>query len=1230
MKITVRTLQEKLESSVEENMLSFSCGNTTELKLDNPDLLVEKLVEGKTIRLIEDQNETKKKAGFFKEDGEECLLCQNIMGKEESSFSLSSLFKLQENAIRKDGIYTLYLGLDFLKFRKSTTDDSYPLILFPVKLTKEENGYHLSSSRSILPFINPFLSRRLSDLHLVQLPKFDRNLTIEEYLTNLEKLIGNTDSLHLEKRIGITPYHLETYTSYRELSLHQQEAKSNDLIRRYLLGNPGKQENINTIHNPDELHSPFPNYPSMEEALKKALKGQSFAIQDTPGSESPKLISNLILEYALRSKSVLLLSRGKEASEGIRSELGSLKFDDIILSLLPNDEGDQALLSEMLKKKNKGKRNLQPEEKDLDKENQRRLDTYSSKLFEVLPTYRLNPYQVYQRLVELEDIPLIDDPDFNINDYDSRRFRTALSNLQNIKDGMGVFPKKEDSYYFYGFTLPEEKSLKDFALLLQRNKATLKSMETVLDYLNQKERMQDFRLTDMKNLTFFLDRFYSVSAIEPAFFNPSRRKELLSEMNGILPLIAIEEGLKQNISRLAMPEIIQDVNIQKMKSAFDDKPRFFRFLSPDYRKSMQVLNQYALVPLNQDEARELVNLVENYQFNHRKILARLKKIQKLVSKDIRIDENNYRRFVEENLFYQDVYSDLGFLKGMSQDELIRFRKSLPIREIHSIRFDISLQPFFDKKAKNFGKMSLTSLKTLVRSMESELPRLERYLNYRKSLELAKKGHYLGFVTLFFNENEDREKLTKAFEKLYLSKLLDYIYRIAPILEDMSYKEYAKLVTGYQKEQEEEKKEHLEYLKKSIQNNQLDGLDLFDQKELKSWMKEKKTISSLLKQNQPRFMRYRSVFLMSPYDVSSLSFDIRFDLVILLDGTLMDPLLLIPAMQRARQMVVLGDPNFETLVDRKANVLKESMFDLFPELERVRLNHTTIPFDLFSFQSRNFYQKKVISYPSLDSEVEYRPINISTRKKEIDTAREIVSDYLSYQKDHPNESSMILVSDSDLIPSLQNVLEQEEIDSKPIIRTLMESDKTMDSVFLILDCVYEKDETCFDNPDRNQILNRMLSSARRRLFIYDIQHNDNLMNKRRLSPSLSLLKTYLSSLKDGHTLQTLESRMKSEIGSFLDENDIEYRFDYPSYSPIDIMVYYQSKELLAIDLDENKGENRTQTYSRELYRQYRLEEGGFAYLKILPSFYYKEKAAVNKAILSKIQALIKQAKKKQCR
>lgn len=1231
MKKTIKTLQDNLQPSFEENTMLFSYGNNAVLKLDNPDVLVEKLENGKEIRLIEGLDTSKRKTDFFKEDGAECLFCRGVSGKEGCDLGLSSLFHLQEAEIKERGIHTLYLCLSFLKFTKMGNDCISPVILFPVKLKKVEHGYCLLESRSTLPFVNPLLSRKLSDLHLLQLPKFDRNRSVREYLVNLQGLIGKDDSLLLINETEIGPYHLENYMVFRELSLHQQESKSNDLIRRYLLGNPGKQECV-SIHNPDELHSPIENDPSMEEAIRKALRGQSFAIQDCPGSQSAKLLSNLILEYSLRNRSVLLLSSGKQASKDIKDQLEALKCDDIILSLLPDDTDDQETLCEMLKRKTKGKHNLQPEEKDQSHECKNRLDAYSSKLFEVLPSYHLSPYQVYQKLIELEDIPLIEDPDFNINDYDSRKFRTALSNLQNIKDGMRIFPKKEETYCYYGFSLPEERSLKDFSLLLQKNKNYIRSMETILTYLQIDNRMKDFKMTDMKNLCFFLDRFYSVSVIEPAFFFPSKRKELLNEMNGILPLIAIEEGLKRNISKMAMPEIIQDNDIQKIKSAFDDKPRFFRFLSPDYRKSMQILNQYALYPLSQDEARELVNLVENYNFNHRKILAKLKKIQKLVSKDIKIDENSYRRFVEENLFYQEVYSDLSFLQGKSQDELLRFRKSLPIREIHSIRFDSSLQPYFDKKAKNFGKMSISTIKTLIRSMESELSKLERYLNYTRSLELAKKGHYLGFVTLFFNGNEDGEKLTKAFEKLYFSKLLDYIYRIAPILEDMSYKEYAKLVSGYQKEEESNCREHLEYLRKSIQNNQLDGLDQFDTKELKTWIKEKRSVFSLLGENQLRFMRYRNVFLMSPYDVTSLSFDIKFDLVILLDATLLDPLLMIPSMERARQILVIGDPIYSTLVDEKAFVLKESMFDRFPEFERVKLAHTTIPYPLFRFQNRNFYQKKILSYPDIDSKIEYRPLNITPKKKDSEIAREICLDFIAYRKKNPEESCLMLLSDQELLPSLEEALKEENPDSEdiPCIQTPLDDNPMHDSVFLILDRVFEKEETIFDSPDRNQILNRMLSSAKKRLFIYDIHDSDRLKDKRRLSPALSLLNSYLSSLKDVHTDPVNGTRMKSEITEFLDRNKAEYQLDIPSSYPIDILVNYQSRPLLAIDLDENKGENRIQTFSRELYRQRRIEEVGLSYLKILPSFYYKEKSTVLKAIQSRIQSAVKQAKKKQCR
>ena len=1093
---------------------------------------------------------------------------------------LSCLYKNQKEQERKHGYSYLCLAFPFLKIDSV----EQPLLFLPIDLIKIQSDYFIQSKWDYSIHQNQIFS-----LENIKIPEYDKSKSLKEYLSALNYLFKSEPKIHLEQEVEVLEFDLDSWILEKHLEQISATEKE-QYLQRFIPSDkktPSNQQTFFHIRDCGEKE---------EECIKSLNLGNSFSVSFAPGYKKEDIELNLTADALIHNNKVLVVSSNREELERFKNAWETTKTNDLTLSLFNRESTKRELA---ISKNCFDKKYVNPVEKNtIDKTSKEKLDDYACSFYKKDKDFNKSPSELYPELLGLSNMPLLTDCEFDILDFKGIKYEYALNNIRFIQNDLQSFTKDYKSHVYYGLLINDKASFQSFQKTIFKCKRNIDTIRAVISTIFPEKKLSDFNINQIKNIFDFLKKFYSLSIVEPLFFQATKRKNLVLKLNELLPMIAIEENLIRNILRIAKPEILKLNNLQYIKDRFDNKyQRVFSLFSSGYRKDMQMLNQYALSPLSKDEAFELVSLLENYNVNHKKISLFLAKLKKQLSESTNLTENNCGKFVEENLFYEHIKGDIDFLKDKPLNGVLTFKKNLPIRNINSVDFSCSLEIFYDKNIIQLKSMNLLEYSDFITKSIQELDNLPKFLTFLRRIELAKKDNYGSFLDSYLKKDFEEITLLDCFKKKYLTSLQDYFYKKHPILGEMSEKEYEKTLADFEKKTNEEEKSNLVYLKNQLNQIRYTEIENFPPMEAKRIFRKSNDVLDYIENH---FQLLQIVF---PLHIMTISQATRllpekgeYDLILLLDQGNSTILEIIPLLAKCKQMIILRDiclynsnPASLACISDENNII---------------LNHSEIDEDILDFSNRQFFASSLISYPYFNKNaINIRSFTYTEKTDPKLIEHEILLELENEKKENPKEAISILT----LWENQRDNLSKETKEEVVCLNDFKGQRKHV--IISLYEAFEEKEGNPFYQDNGKNNLIKLLTSAEKRLTILYFKKINSQTNQNGLPPCLKILKEYLyTSRKNFSILERKDKLQFEKIKSFLLEKGYEMLPDSTYRNAFDFILIKDNVPFAVLDFYNSKLESIDNTFERDLKRKKVVEERGLHYLRILPSCFSNEERA----------------------
>ncbi len=349
-----------------------------------PENLIEKLQKSRRYRLLpkpkgEDfdfnlKYASNKTSALVKKDN------RNIqVFEEDPKFGLScGLIRSDFNSILQDkGINVLYVAVGFLKYTsskvgsknkknseneevKTPTHIYAPLVLYPVKLTREKTGsgfnYFLESEENEI-VVNESLKSKLQKEEGVNLPdlKFNEDKPlIEQYFKQILQAIRERNEVDTESKWDLKRWATIGLFKFGKIAIWddldfedwpKNPLTQKQLVKDFINGVPTNA--VENVGNMDIYQDDFEKNQFVEQVPKliadadstqykvilQALAGKSMSVEGPPGTGKSQTITNIIGGLIVKNKKVLFAADKLAALEVVKQRLTHKNLGEYILEL---------------------------------------------------------------------------------------------------------------------------------------------------------------------------------------------------------------------------------------------------------------------------------------------------------------------------------------------------------------------------------------------------------------------------------------------------------------------------------------------------------------------------------------------------------------------------------------------------------------------------------------------------------------------------------------------------------------------------------------------------------------------------------------------------------------------------------------------------------------------------------------------------------------------------------
>ncbi|MGV9720206.1 DUF3320 domain-containing protein [Nocardia beijingensis] len=264
------------------------------------------------------------------------------------------------------GLWTLQLGVGMVVWREegATTDSRAPLILFPVRLVKADDGRRrLEFCDDEEPKHNPALHVKLDQLGL----EWGGVRSIEPEPDNLEFILHEARRVVTRKdgwRVDSDHVVLGLFASHKEAMYQDLRDNADNVAASELIQAIGTaagsalasdrfefevvpQERIDATYPPEEAPLVLDADGSQRQAVIAAMEGRSFVLDGPPGTGKSQTITNIIAALLYSGRKVLFVSEKAAALDVVLNRLDSVGLGSFVLALHSHNTTRKAVAQEI-------------------------------------------------------------------------------------------------------------------------------------------------------------------------------------------------------------------------------------------------------------------------------------------------------------------------------------------------------------------------------------------------------------------------------------------------------------------------------------------------------------------------------------------------------------------------------------------------------------------------------------------------------------------------------------------------------------------------------------------------------------------------------------------------------------------------------------------------------------------------------------------------------------------
>ena len=966
------------------------------------------------------------KEEYLLREGDIDFIYQNL---GDLNRKIRKIFDSSRLTLNERGVNTLYVALGCLSWSDPLMGDSEsPLIMIPCSLEYKGAGKAMElvmADEDII--LNPAIRYYLKERHEIELPdiqieefSFDK---IDSFLESITKLI-EVQGWKITKRAWFGIFSFESLAIYQDLKLLDAEARENSLIQAIAqigdeaIENLRLDDRLDEMETPQQIPIPVVQADSSQlRAITLASQGANLVIHGPPGTGKSQTITAIIANALGQNKKVLFVSSKMAALNVVHARLQSIGLGQYCLEAHGVKSGKKKVIDELKRSFEtiddiKIPKNFQ---EDLNKmlESRKALNDHVKILHDSNNRLTMSLFNAYGVFESLSNTPLIKAPLpwTDILDVSAQDLEGVENILREVQDNASLLLKKDEhplrGMKSGGVDLPTQERFEVYLVKIVSFCEKIKSKTVNFSQLFTK-------------LDLTIEGFFSS---QNQFLDFSKVNQLPLEWN------------KKSVEELneKLKEVLECKNTFQAKEVCSN--RFKTFSSGSPKDVLEFANKFL------DKYQNWTSRISlKYLDDKKECKLVLDKVDKISISLL----NELKNCAQDFLVNEDKFSNESlkvFLRDMStaEDVIIEletiqkeYETAITLKRwVETTNVSLSDNPSFTKEASN----NFSALFDILSSSKEEIIEAQRELAIYwpsgflaktiidaesfLSLEVSAKEVLKGLnqievhnwqtisrilekcensAVLSFIEKLSPEELTNAteiFKKRFYHLWVNAMLFAHPILNEFLGSTQTDLINKYRIL--DEKVMRLNLLNtiaaparaaSELKNAQRGIGDKNGIGILRKEMEKKKGLKPLRKlfNDIPGILQVlKPCFLMSPLSVSTFLKPgaFNFDLVIFDEASQLPTPEAIPAILRAKQVVVAGDSNqlppssfFRTDISGGSNDWEEGQIE---ELESLLDDcKASVPFfqetdlkwhyrsrdeRLISFSNHYYYENRLITFPS---------------------------------------------------------------------------------------------------------------------------------------------------------------------------------------------------------------------------------------------------------------------------